>query len=353
MIDNGETSDAIAAPSADLPADLRAVSRTASDARAHPIEPGLWSLQLPLPYLSPPSVNAYLLEVEGGYALVDCGTSLSPAWEALEHALAEAGAAPEQLRLLICTHLHADHAGLAATVAARTGCDVLRGLGPDTVDDCLRDPVTPLDRRRALGLRAGIPAGEVDRWVDTHLADDVWHDRVQPTRLLVRRCLPSRIGAVRVIPARGHSPTQIALFEEGRRWLICADLAYPIDHPFLEYGWTLDPYAEHLASLDRALGLEPSLLLAGHGRPAEDARERLQDARQRAVELATRVRATLSGGARSAYEVVQTLLGDDPGSNLGQSVMSISLCVLEHLEREGAAVAEQGDDGVRRHRAVS
>jgi len=339
--------------SADLPADLRAIPRSAEDARAHLLEPGMWVLQLPLPYQAPASVNAYLLALDEGYALVDCGTSLDPAWDALVHGLAQAGVAPADVRLLVCTHLHADHAGLAATVAARTGCEVVRGLGPDTVDDVLRDPVTPLERRRASGVRAGVPPDEVDRWVDTHLADDVWHERVRPDRLLVGEdVVRTAVGTWRVVPARGHSPSQIGLFDPHRRRLLCADLAYPIDEPFLEYGWTLDPYAEHLASLDRALALHPALLLPGHGRPVEDAAERLLDARRRALALRDRIAAALDDGPRSAFQVVRALLGDDPGTNRGQSLLSIALCVLEHLEREGAAVAGDGEDGVRRFRTA-
>src|SRR3954451_3101641 len=339
--------------SADLPADLRAVPRRATDARAHLVEPGLWTLQLPLPYQSPPSVNAFLLEADGGHILVDCGTSLDPAWDALVHALAQAGAEPSDIRLLVCTHLHADHAGLAATVAARTGCEVVRGLGPDTVDDALRDPVVSLERRRQGGLHAGVPAAEVDAWVDTHLADDVWHERVVPTRLVVGGdVVRSRTATWRVVPARGHSPSQIALFDEERRRLISADLAYDIPEPFLEWGWTVDPYAEHLASLDRALALDPVQLLPGHGRPVDDAQDRLLAARNHAVALPDRIRAALPPRGGAAFDVVRAMLGDDPGSNRGQSLLSSAQCVLEHLEREGDLTAETGADGVLRFRPV-
>lgn len=339
----------VAQARADLPADLRAVPRNAGAARAERLDDGIWGLRLPLPYPAPSSVNAYLLAMADGFALVDCGSSLEPGWEALEHAVRQAGADLADVHLLVCTHLHADHAGLAATVIERSGCQLMRGLGPDTVDDALRDPVVPLEQRRAAGLREGIPPADIDVWVDAHIADDVRHDRVQASRLLVGDdVLASRTGRWRVIPARGHSPSQIALFEERRRWLISADLAYATPEPFIEYGWTLDPLAEHMASLERALRLEPSLLLPGHGRPVADAQDRLTAALGFARALPPWVASALSERARSAYDVVGELLGIAVGNDRRQSMMSITLSVLEHLERSGRAISTVPDDGVRR-----
>jgi len=300
-----------------------------------------------------PSVNGYLLALSDGYCLVDCGTSMDPGWAALEHALELAGARPEEVNVLVCTHLHADHAGLAATVVERTGCELLRGLGPHTVDDTLRDPAVPLEARRQAGRREGIPEEELHLWVDAHLADDVHHERISPHRLLVAGdVLPARSGRWRVVPARGHSPTQIALFEDRRRWVISADLAYPIPEPFLEYGYTLDPYGEHLASLNRIAALEPARLLPGHGRPLADAPTRLREARRAAEALAPTVIGALHQGSKTAYDVVARLLTDPSEYNRRQSMLSIVLCVLEHLEDGNRVRAHVGDDGVRRFAAA-
>jgi len=54
-----------------------------------------------------------------------------------------------------------------------------------------------------------------------------------------------------VIAASGHSPSQIVLYNADHRWLIAADLAFPGAAPYLECGWTEDPFAEHLAALKR------------------------------------------------------------------------------------------------------
>jgi glyoxylase-like metal-dependent hydrolase (beta-lactamase superfamily II) len=337
---------------ADLPADLRPVPRGLDLVRADELADGLWCLRLPLPYLPSPSVNAYLLALDDGYCLVDCGTSLEPGWEALEHALELAGARPADIRRLVCTHLHADHAGLAATLVERTGCALLRAPGPHTVDDRLRDPVIALAQRREEACREGVPEEEVDRWVDTHLADDVHHERARADRLLAAGdVLDTRAGRWRVVPTPGHSPTQIALVEERGRWAITADLAYDIAAPFLEYGWTLDPYGEHLASIARVAALEPRALLPGHGRPVDDAAERLEAARQAAEALAVDALAALDR-PRTAYELVTRAVPDAEENNLRQSMLSISLCVLEHLEARGWVAAQRADDGVRRFTRV-
>jgi glyoxylase-like metal-dependent hydrolase (beta-lactamase superfamily II) len=306
---------------------------------------------LPLQFAAPRSVNAYLIALARGYCLVDCGTGLPPGWAALEYALAQASVSPDELALLVCTHLHADHAGLAAEIVDRTGCEFARGAGPESADHLLRDPATPRAQRRSLGLREGIPLEELDRWVDSDPADNLDYERVTPDRLLNEGDeIETSLGPWRVIPAPGHSPAQILLFNTERRLLIMADLAYEVGEPFFEYGHSPDPYAEHLASLDRALRLDPALAFPGHGRVVESPRRRLLAARAAALGSCERVRDALSEQPRSAYELALELLGDrdDPGEQ--QSMLSVVLCVGEHLEGRGRGRSEVDPDGVRRWR---
>lgn len=61
------------------------------------------------------SVAAYLIETSDGVAVVDPGPSTCR--EALREALRDFGAAPDDLRHLLLTHIHLDHAGVTGTLA--------------------------------------------------------------------------------------------------------------------------------------------------------------------------------------------------------------------------------------------
>lgn len=68
-------------------------------------------------YIEPGIACFYLLGREGEYAVIETGTSHS--LSSLEQCLAEKGIADEQLRYVIPTHVHLDHAGGAGTIMAR------------------------------------------------------------------------------------------------------------------------------------------------------------------------------------------------------------------------------------------
>src|SRR5262249_32567844 len=64
-------------------------------------------------------VNAYLLETDDGVLLVDAGWPNKT--EAIFKAVQESGHNPDDIRHLVLTHGHIDHAGSAAEVLRRTG----------------------------------------------------------------------------------------------------------------------------------------------------------------------------------------------------------------------------------------
>src|SRR4029078_12420049 len=74
-------------PGKEGPPEVRPVPRDAAERSAEQLSRGLWRLRLPVPYSSRGTVNCYLLEGAEGPCLIDCGTSLAPGWDALEHAL--------------------------------------------------------------------------------------------------------------------------------------------------------------------------------------------------------------------------------------------------------------------------
>ena len=68
-------------------------------------------------------VNAYLIE-DSPLTLIDSGPNSAKALDELEQALAAHGHAIEDIELLVISHQHMDHFGLASILARRSGAEV-------------------------------------------------------------------------------------------------------------------------------------------------------------------------------------------------------------------------------------
>jgi glyoxylase-like metal-dependent hydrolase (beta-lactamase superfamily II) len=336
---------------------VQPVPRDASEARAHRLAEGVWSLVLPLAYRGLRSVNAYLLALSDGLCLVDCGSGLAPGWDALVHALHSSGHAPSELTLLVCTHLHQDHAGLAATVAAATGCELARPTGPGNDHDILRDRTIPLARRRRRARREGVPPDQIAVLVGPIIGGDGDHERARFDRELpAGTVLRGPAGDWEVVAIGGHAAAQLGLFDSRRRWLMSADLLGGAEVPMLQYGGLADPLSEHLESIERVSKLAPARLLPGHGRPIDGGpaiRRLLAAARASTLELRETAARALQAEELTAYELAQLLGKGSRDLEWRQTMMSVALCALEHLVLAGAATDRIGSDGVRRFASAS
>src|SRR5678815_1833588 len=79
------------------------------------------AIPLPLPHVR--SVNAWLLRGDP-VTLIDTGPRTDDALAALEEGLRREGLRIEDIELLLATHHHLDHVGLAATIQRRSGAAV-------------------------------------------------------------------------------------------------------------------------------------------------------------------------------------------------------------------------------------
>src|SRR3989337_4400604 len=78
---------------------------------------------IPLPLAHIGSVNAWLLRGDP-VTLIDTGPREERALAALEAGLRREGLRVEDIELLLATHHHLDHVGLAATIQRRSGATV-------------------------------------------------------------------------------------------------------------------------------------------------------------------------------------------------------------------------------------
>src|SRR3954451_22277086 len=91
---------------------------------------GIACLPIPTPF-AVGRVNCYLIDDEP-LTLVDTGPNSGKALDELEQALAANGRRVEDIELIVITHQHMDHLGLAGIVARRSGAEgaALAALAP-------------------------------------------------------------------------------------------------------------------------------------------------------------------------------------------------------------------------------
>ena len=103
---------------------VQTMARQRELGRGERVLPGLWRLRLPLPWPGIPHCNAWAIASGSGVVLVDTGAHGPGSMADLELALHQVRLRVQDVRLVVCTHAHADHYGQAAPVAELAGCEV-------------------------------------------------------------------------------------------------------------------------------------------------------------------------------------------------------------------------------------
>jgi glyoxylase-like metal-dependent hydrolase (beta-lactamase superfamily II) len=181
------------------------------------------AIPLPLPHVG--SVNAWLLAGDP-VTLIDTGPRADGALAALEDGLRREGLRVEDIQLLLATHHHLDHVGLAATIQRRSGAAV--AVLDRTADYAARySAEVEEDRRfaRALMAHHGVPDQLV---ADMEAFWDYIHDTTEDFRADVRLADGDVVRAggrsLRVVARPGHSTTDTLFVDED------AAIAFVGDH---------------------------------------------------------------------------------------------------------------------------
>ena len=320
--------------------------------RTEKVLPGVWRLRLPLPWPGVPHGNAWAIEGEDGVVLFDTGMGGKGRLRQLDLALAQAGFGVEDIGLLVCTHSHIDHYGLAASIVEAAGGELwMHPAGAD--GRLLADaPAAALAPRLVVARQSGVPVAALERYRESRSGnEETGIDAIQvPDRDLVPGVeVGTGLGAWQVYETPGHAPSHVVLHQPERKLMISGDHLLGRTVLFFDYGHTPDPVGEFLASLSEVEPLEVELCLPGHGRPFRDPEAKIAEARRQVEELLGKVRESLAGGReRMAFEIVAEILGpenlDSPASAW---VLQIVLSCLDHMALGGEVVAIAGTDPQR------
>ena len=338
----------------DRPAEEQAAER---EALALAADAGIHRLAIPTPFMVG-RVNAYLIE-DSPLTLVDSGPNSAKALDELEQALAARGHAVEDIELLVITHQHIDHFGLASILARRSGAEVaaLDRLAPFLARF---GEETDLDDRFAerTMLRHGIPPEIVTALRAVSASFRAWGAAVEVTRPLEDGTeLALRDRTLRVLHRPGHSPSDTVFLDESRSILLAADhlIGHISSNPLLARPLGVDgdytgprPQAliTYIASLQATRAMDLSLVLPGHGRPISDHASLIDERMRMHRRRAEKIHGLIASQPRTAHGIAQELWGNVA---VTQAYLTLSE-VLGHVDLllEEGLVAEREEDGVVR-----
>jgi glyoxylase-like metal-dependent hydrolase (beta-lactamase superfamily II) len=299
-------------------------------------------------------VNAFAVRAGDGLVLFDTGIGEPGSIEELDFALAQAGWRLEQVSLLVCTHAHTDHYGLAAPIVEATGCELWMHPRHEHMTRAATDPERSLERRIEVARQSGVPLEPLRRWAEERKGQSPSiAGVVLPDRELVSGVeVETDVGTWTVHETPGHAPSHVVLHEPGQRLLISGDHLLGRVSLYFDYGWTPDPVAEFLESLDRVEALGARLCLPGHGRPFGDVPGHVAANRAEVHQRLERTVGAIAEEELTAYELVPKVFEQELDPMMASWMLTMMLCYLTHLERSGQAerVKRSDEDGVERWR---
>ena len=314
---------------------------------------GVHRIAVPTPF-QVGRVNAYLIEDEP-LTLVDSGPRSERSLAELERGLAALGHAVEDLELLVISHQHMDHFGLAAQLAERSGARVAAlDLLVPVLGEYERFSDAEEEFAQQVMARYGLPLETIEGLREVSSPFRRWGEAVAIGEPLVdggRIELAGR--TLEVLHAPGHSPSDTILLDRERAMLFAADhlLAHISSNPLIAKVLPEREDAErprsllvYMDSMARTRELDVEIVLPGHGDPFAEHRD-LIDGRLRMHERRARKIGRLVGERpHTAHEIALELWGNIA---LTQSYLTISEVVghADMLLRDGTIV-EREQDGV-------
>lgn len=228
---------------------------------------GIHLIPAPLPFKSPPWVNIYAIEADGGLLLIDCGTDWEPGRTALRSGLIELGLDESAVHTLLVSHLHPDHVGMSSRLVRELGCRFVMHERAARLVDRYNDTPGYARRLARIAHAHGVPDEVVAAATNTTRPD--YMPLIDPPDHLVDEGDEIPLGdgrALVVLHTPGHEPAHICLRDTRTGILFSGDHVLPRISPVIMYDFDIgDPLGDYLDSLQRLTSLGIGLTYPAHG----------------------------------------------------------------------------------------
>jgi glyoxylase-like metal-dependent hydrolase (beta-lactamase superfamily II) len=291
-------------------------------------------IELPTPFRIGP-VNVYLLEGEP-LTLIDTGPAWPQALERLEAGLAEHGKRIEDIELVLLTHQHVDHIGLAAEIQRRGGAQI---AALDRLADHLAayPASSEAEDRFAVEVMHHYSVDE-ERVQAIYEISKSFHRYAEPVVVDERLTPQAEIVAggrlLRALVRPGHSPTDTIFVDELDNSAFVGDhllarvssnpvIHRPVGPGNLSAADREPTLARYLQSLRQTADLELTLAHPGHGGPALDVRTLIDSRVAHHAERKELIAKLIADGHNTVDALSVALWGDVEASQIYLAVSEI------------------------------
>ena len=315
------------------------------------ILPQLYRIEVPLPGSPLKATNSYVIEGGGRFLVIDTGWNREDCMAALTSGLRECGVNLQEADFLI-THLHADHSGLVAALAADEARIYLSQGDAAVIKSAT--VAGYWERESDFARRHGFSAEELERVMASHPG----------RRYSARSGLDfstlkdgDTIGIgdylFECIETPGHTEGHICLYERGKKIFISGDHILGDITPNISL-WSdeWNPLHEYLMSLDKVYDLDVELVLPGHRSIFKDHRGRIEGLRRHHRTRLNEVVAILRKGRQNVFQVASQMTWDIDCKSWDSFpaaqkwfAFGEALAHLKYLEEEGRVAREMEGQG--------
>ncbi len=260
---------------------------------------GVRRIELPLPF-RPGYVNVYLVPLEDGWILVDCGMDLPDVTSAYE----KAGIDWSSIRQTLITHSHPDHSGFAERIRRLTGAPVRMHHHEDAFLNTMRTPTEYLAWQEEVLRRAGVPESALGGIWKSCLQMNSFFPAISADSYIEDgEIIPTALGPMQALLTPGHTRGHLCFHLPDAKILIAGDQILNPRTPHLEWDSETDALAEFRVSLERLQQLDPEWVLPSHGRPSSGREARIRALLEHSREMAGQIARLQSEGSCSPHEL--------------------------------------------------
>jgi len=268
-----------------------------------------YRIQVPLPNNPLKALNSYVIKSKDRNLIIDTGFNRPECKEAMYAGLEELGIDLGKTDLFI-THVHADHSGLAATLAtqnSRVYCSQVDSL---IINDSCSESHWVNHGRHFQSY--GFPLDNLKNAINKHPAHKYCIE-FELDFTLVGEGDPITIGDYHftVIETPGHTPGHLSLYEPDKKLLISGDhLLDDITPNITIWSGVPDSLGRYLQSLDKINRLDVDLVLPAHRKLIHDHKKRIEELQAHHQHRLNEVLSILESGESDAYQTAARMTWD-------------------------------------------